>query len=132
MLPSIQPDKLQTQRDALLAEIHADDDWVLLNSMGALPDSLEFDLTHEQINEGILVEGDSINVFIKHITTGNVGQENGTNVPFDKPADLSEDKSQWPDGQEAALYEQAWATGYADQQKLVAEVLCLQKIKNAL
>ena len=80
MLPSIQPDKLQTQRDALLAEIQANEDWALLNSMGALPESLEFDLTHEQINEGILVEGDSINVFIKHITTGNVGQENGTNV----------------------------------------------------
>ena len=132
MLPSIQPDKLQAQRDALLAEIQASEDWALLNSMGALPDSLEFDLTHEQINEGISVEGDSINVFIKHITTGNVGQENGTNVPFDKPEDLSEDPSQWPDGQEAALYEQAWATGYADQQKLVAEVLCLQKIKNAI
>ena len=132
MLPSIQPDKLQTQRDALLAEVQANEDWALLNSMGALPDSLEFILTHEQINEDIFVDGDSINVFIKHKTTGNVGQENGTNVPFDKPEDLSEDKSQWPEGQEAALYEQAWGTGYGDQQKLIAEVLCLQKIKNAL
>ena len=132
MLPSIQPEKLTTQRDRLLAEIQADDDWTLLNGMGALPANLKFDLIHERINEGILVEGDSISVFIKHKTTGNMTQENGTNVPFDKHEDLSEDMSQWPEGQEADLYEQAWGTGYADQQKLIAEVFCLQKIKNAI
>ena len=132
MLPSIQPEKLTIQRDGLLAEVQADNDWVLLNGMGALPANLKFDLIHERINEDIFVEGDSIYVFIKHKTTGNMTQENGTNITFDRPEDLSEDMSQWPEGQEAALYEQAWGTGYADQQKLTAEVLCLQKIKNAI
>jgi hypothetical protein len=132
MLKSIQPEKLTIQRDGLLAEIQADDDWVLLNSMGALPANLKFDLIHERINEDIFVEGEDISVFIKHKTTGNMAQENGTNVPFDRHEDLSEDMSQWPEGQKADLYEQAWGTGYGDQQKLIAEVLCLQKIKNAI
>jgi hypothetical protein len=132
MLPNIQPEKLTIQRDGLLAEVQANDDWALLNGIGALPANLKFDLIHERINEDIFVEGDSISVFIKHKTTGNMTQENGTNITFDRPEDLSEDKSQWPEGQEAALYEQAWGAGYADQQKLIAEVLCLQKIKNAI
>ena len=129
---SIKPENLTTQRDGLLAEVQANDDWALLNGIGALPANLKFDLIHERINEDIFVEGDSISVFIKHKTTGNMTQENGTNVPFAKHADLSEDMSQWPEGQEADLYEQAWGTGYADQQKLIAEVFCLQKIKNAI
>jgi len=129
---SIKPENLTTQRDGLLAEVQANDDWALLNGIGALPANLKFDLIHERINEDIFVEGDSISVFIKHKTTGNMTQENGTNVPFDKHEDLSEDMSQWPEGQEANLYEQAWGTGYADQQKLIAEVFCLQKIKNAI
>ena len=62
---SIKPENLTTQRDGLLAEVQANDDWALLNGIGALPANLKFDLIHEQINEDILVEGDSINVFIK-------------------------------------------------------------------
>ena len=132
MIPSFHPDILAVQRGELLAEIQANEDWALLNNMGALPTGLGLDLTHEKINEGIVSEGDTIMVFIKHKTTGSISQENGTNVMFERHADLPEDKSQWPEGQEDSLFDDAWGTGYAEQQILMAEVKCLDRIKNAI
>ena len=35
-------DKLIPQRDSLLAEVEANEDWALLNSAGALPPNLEY------------------------------------------------------------------------------------------
>ena len=69
MITSIQPDRLEAQRDILRQEVFTNPDWAYLNGKGALPEHLEFDLSHEQINEDILVDAGSINVFIKHKTT---------------------------------------------------------------
>lgn len=138
MIPSIKAENLQTQRDDLYNEVSSNEDWALLNNMGALPAKLEFDLVHEKIDEGLTIEkeADTVHVFLKHKTTrkdnDEIVQDNGTTMGF-VLGDLPEDINDWTPAQKESLFAQGWeATGYDNQMKLLAEVLVLIGIKNAL